>query len=309
MFISACIVLAQHLEQLRHTYLRVLDPLLTKTQLRNMPYKRAQIVQMLESLIEHENIREINPTTKRLVQRCLSGEWCVQYRKPSVPKRASSPGVESVSSTSSLPASSSSRVVLSATSAPEPEEGKIRGLKSSRSVENLKAPAKPPRTGRAWPLGEGHRSGSNDSSVSLPRVAAAEAVPPSTKRRDRAGSMDAEVPAASHQERRHHILDDTVAYTQEPPEIRVISPASGSSSDLSVQQSMPPSPLFSSSAPVSPVPRQRRSAPAPPPRRRKPPAIPTLKSPNGVTITTIASSSQSALTPRPRKGLIYQAVA
>ncbi|EED79372.1 predicted protein, partial [Postia placenta Mad-698-R] len=58
-------------ESLRHTYLRVLHPLLTKTQLRTMPYKRAQVIRTLESLVENETIHDIDPTTKRLVARCL----------------------------------------------------------------------------------------------------------------------------------------------------------------------------------------------------------------------------------------------
>ncbi|KAJ4490453.1 hypothetical protein J3R30DRAFT_3694098 [Lentinula aciculospora] len=64
-------------ESLRHTYLRVLHPLLTKTQLRAVPYKRPQILYMLESLIRTSHVRDVNPTTKRLVERCLGGEWCV----------------------------------------------------------------------------------------------------------------------------------------------------------------------------------------------------------------------------------------
>ncbi|KAJ3872182.1 hypothetical protein F5051DRAFT_382572 [Lentinula edodes] len=64
-------------DSLRHTYLRVLHPLLTKTQLRAIPYKRPQILYMLESLIRTSNVRDVNPITMRLVQRCLGGEWCV----------------------------------------------------------------------------------------------------------------------------------------------------------------------------------------------------------------------------------------
>src|SRR5882757_9750503 len=67
--------------QLRHTYLRVLHPLLTKTQLRDIPYKRPQILVALESLLGNSKIREVNPTTKRLVDRCLSGDWCVQLKE------------------------------------------------------------------------------------------------------------------------------------------------------------------------------------------------------------------------------------
>ncbi|KAF7797972.1 hypothetical protein EIP86_009179 [Pleurotus ostreatoroseus] len=305
--------LGEENESLRHTYLRVLHPLLNKTQLRSMPYKRQQIVRMLESLIEHENIRDINATTKRLVHRCLSGDWCAQYRKPvqmasksDFERRVGSPGLESVTSAASMPAASSSHTLLSAALAPEPEAAKGKTLKASRSVENLKAPpARPPRKGRAAPLGAIQRSGSNDSSTSLPRVAAAEATSPTGVRRThRVGSMDPDVPAASVHERRHRILEDTATYTQESPDIRVVSPAT--SSDRSGETLLSATPPLS--APASSAPRQRRSAPAPPPRRRKPPAIPTtLKSPNGVTITTIASSSQGNIAGS-RKNLISQTV-
>lgn len=59
------------MSQLRHTYLRVLYPLLNHTQLRSDPYKRPQIKLVLKSLIANSHIREIDPTTVRLVERCL----------------------------------------------------------------------------------------------------------------------------------------------------------------------------------------------------------------------------------------------
>ena len=64
--------------QLRHTYLRVLHPLLTNTQLRTVPYKRPHLLRVLRSLTANPyNIRDVTPTTIRLVDRCLSGDWCV----------------------------------------------------------------------------------------------------------------------------------------------------------------------------------------------------------------------------------------
>ena len=277
-----------------------------------MPYKRPQIVQMLESLIEHEHIRDVNPTTKRLVQRCLSGDWCVQFRKPhhitsskEFERRAGSPGLESVTSASSLPATSSSQALLSATVPQETAGSKVRTLKTSRSAEHLKPPVKPPRKGRAAPSGEPRRLGSNDSSTSLPRVAAAEAGPPKARRPERAGSVDPEVSSTPYEERRRQILDETTEYMQEPPEIRVVSPASGSASTSSADLSD----AHFSAPPSTSAPRQRRAAPAPPPRRRKPPAIPTLTNANGVTLTTIASSSQGSLTSSPRKNILYPAAA
>lgn len=68
-------------DSLRHTFLRVLHPLLTNTQLRNTPYKGVQILRTLEHLVDKADIREISSTTKRLVDRCLGGEWCINLRR------------------------------------------------------------------------------------------------------------------------------------------------------------------------------------------------------------------------------------
>ncbi|KAI0356846.1 hypothetical protein OH77DRAFT_174652 [Trametes cingulata] len=224
-------------ESLRHTYLRVLHPLLTKTQLRNMPYKRPQIVRTLESLIENESIRDIDPTTKRLVERCLSGDWCVQFRKSAGAKsdqrtfsmweedvqRGQSPGLDAVTS-ATAPHSAGP------TSGSKPQldrMGSLRGKngKASRSAEHLPLPTtsssssstqKPPRSSQAQhlhadeqpyrvssravpPPSAGQRHASGDSVSSLPRVAAATANPHSAavKHRYRAGSFDVEATTKS----------------------------------------------------------------------------------------------------------------
>ncbi|KGB80112.1 hypothetical protein CNBG_5950 [Cryptococcus deuterogattii R265] len=70
-FIRELVDLPEECEALRHTYLRVLYPLLNHTQLRSDPYKRPQIKLVLKSLIANSHIREIDPTTVRLVERCL----------------------------------------------------------------------------------------------------------------------------------------------------------------------------------------------------------------------------------------------
>ncbi|GHJ88905.1 hypothetical protein NliqN6_5307 [Naganishia liquefaciens] len=74
-FIRELVDLPDESEALRHTYLRVLHPLLTNTQLRKSPYKHAQIRLVLLSLISNSHIKDINPTTKRLVERCLNADW------------------------------------------------------------------------------------------------------------------------------------------------------------------------------------------------------------------------------------------
>ncbi|KAG9024023.1 hypothetical protein FRB95_012208, partial [Tulasnella sp. JGI-2019a] len=76
-FMRELVDLPEERESLRHTYLRVLHPLLVNTQLRTQPYKRLQVLNVLQSLIAHAGIREVSPTTIRLVDRCLKGPWCM----------------------------------------------------------------------------------------------------------------------------------------------------------------------------------------------------------------------------------------
>jgi hypothetical protein len=284
-----------------------------------MPYKRPQIVHCLESLIKHADIREVDPTTKRLVDRCLGGEWCAQYRSINV-HRAMSLDSEYRADTPISPASDVSSVYTSqshamlAVAAPIDSLGRQKSLKSSRSHENLSSEVRESNhKGKDRLLGDTLRRGSNDSSMSLPRVAAASANPVPPKRRSRGGSASAEMSALSLKDKKPTmVLDELSPLVQEPPGISVTLP-----SPLSPPHHTAPSPPLSaivssasaphtriqesSSAPTSPVPSQRRPAP-PPPKRRKPPAIPASRSNGGATITTIASSSSSSLTPNARLG-------
>ncbi|KAI0943583.1 hypothetical protein AcW1_002717 [Taiwanofungus camphoratus] len=304
-------------ESLRHTYLRVLHPLLTKTQLRSMPYKRAQIVRVLELLVENESIRDVDPTTKRLVTRCLSGEWCVQFRKSNLGPVRQDSGSDDFGRRVNSPGLSVSSAPLSSAQAAPPHlerPGSVRGkhAKASRSAENLLiVGSSKPRGTLQQPKGrsghmEGLRQSSNDSATSLPRVAAATANTSSGgRRRDRTGSVDVEATTStfaslSTHERRHHVLPDTVALTQEPvdsgttPQICIVSPTSPGDlpdSPVSGLSSSSSSALHTKSTTT-----HRRMAPAPPPKRRKPPAVP-VRTAGGTTLTTLsASSPQPSLT-------------
>jgi hypothetical protein len=75
-FLRQLIDLPDESEALRHTYLRVLNPLLSNTQLRDIAYKQPQIRRTLQALVAHSHVREINATTSRLVDRCLNAPWC-----------------------------------------------------------------------------------------------------------------------------------------------------------------------------------------------------------------------------------------
>ncbi|KAI0649712.1 hypothetical protein C8Q79DRAFT_1006058 [Trametes meyenii] len=301
-------------ESLRHTYLRVLHPLLTKTQLRDMPYKRPQIVRTLESLVENESIRDIDPTTKRLVTRCLSGDWCVQFRKTNPAnaeqrkfsmweddvRRGQSPGLDAVSS-APAPHSAGPITGSGGASAQLERMGSLRGKhgKASRSAEHLPLPTtsstsrtnhaphhtrtdeQPPYkvSSRAVPPpSPGLRHGSGDSASSLPRVATAAAHPHAAalKHRHRAGSFDVEAMAT------------TTTSLAAPPPLHILDDASplvdeptGASppeirvlSPTSPGEAAPPSPVSTSSSGSSGSTVSASTA-ASPSRRRPPPPPPT----------------------------------
>ncbi|KAI5294667.1 hypothetical protein KEM52_003503 [Ascosphaera acerosa] len=79
--------LPEEQQSLRHTYLRVLFPLLANTQLKHPPhYKRHEVRKLLWILLrsqlvtegDHEEILhfgEVDETTRRLVQRCVEIDW------------------------------------------------------------------------------------------------------------------------------------------------------------------------------------------------------------------------------------------
>ncbi|KZT04939.1 uncharacterized protein LAESUDRAFT_750873 [Laetiporus sulphureus 93-53] len=265
-------------ESLRHTYLRVLHPLLTKTQLRSMPYKRAQIVRTLESLIEHESIRDVDPTTKRLVNRCLSGDCTFNVeRKPSLRGK-------------NAMASRSAENLL------HPNQSRMR---SGSGVHKEKGHSS--RAGHPEP----QRQSSVDSSASLPRVAVAAMGTTSSapRRRERTGSMCGD-PAAmatfsslSIHERKH-TLTDVTTLQQEPVEMHVASPHIRVECPTTATES-PDSPVSATSlsSAASTTKPHRRAAPAPPSKRRKPPAVPVGRKRESGTITALAAaSSQPSLT-------------
>lgn len=301
-------------ESLRHTFLRVLHPLLTKTQLKNVPYKRPQIVRTLESLIENADIRDVNPTTKRLVERCLSGEWCVQFRKNSgegkaklrlgylnvgVDYRVASPSNDNVAAATT---SSQSASIQNGLLAPQAEKERTKGkmLKSSRSVDNMKAAGAPLPSSRTQDL---RRKPTNESSSSLPLVAAARPSQTAPKRRDTTASLDnsgtsspAEWPGREYPYAQPHRSDSLGAVDG------IVSPThSGSFTTLTdVAAALPPAAARVKSAEgVS----HRSAPPTPPPRRRKPPAVPVGKTNGGATITAIASSASQPAMPHSHRAV------
>jgi Protein of unknown function (DUF2013) len=318
--------------QLRHTYLRVLHPLLTKTQLRSLPYKRTQIVRALESLIANQEIREVSSTTKRLVQRCLNGEWYVHHRTSSGGgrvsaehgmQRSASPSGDRVAAQSLTP-----KPNVPAPSNADPSLLRRRSLKGSRSAENLRGLA----TADAKPASrtlEALRKPTNDSTLAL-AIASSPAVATSHPHRTSSETLTDKRPA----DRRPH------AHAHPPAAREVILPpvrhgSLGSDQPLSPTTALsssvpllsPPSPLVPASARTSnarvppPLPspassaasgmstasgtkKVQRRSPPPPPKRRKPPAVPPRvvgTSNGGAEIAAIASSTSSLSLGKSRK--------
>ncbi|KAH6910610.1 hypothetical protein BKA70DRAFT_1463680 [Coprinopsis sp. MPI-PUGE-AT-0042] len=252
---------------------------------------RPQIMALLESLISNASIREVNPTTKRLVERCLSGEWCVHLRGPTL-EVPGSPQSD-VSSIRSPPGQYHS---ISLTSSQlDVTTSKLRNMKFSKSVEHFghhPEPSRVPPIPRS-PLDQ-VRHPINSSTASLSTVPLS--TPSLTK-----------VVSPPMPRRRNTTAD--------PDGPRAMSSDSGSSSSVTSLQGVAgatkPMPIpsnlgkdnvrhnslgpISSSLSRDEPPRMRRPPP-PPPQRRKPPAVPSS---NGVTMQTIKSSESSPLSRAP----------
>ncbi|KAF9451097.1 hypothetical protein P691DRAFT_808759 [Macrolepiota fuliginosa MF-IS2] len=299
-FLRELVDLDEESESLRHNYLRVLHPLLTKTQLRDYPYKRPQILYTLESLTSNSKIRDINPTTKRLVERCLSGDWCVQLRARR-DEESVSQGSDNNSETCGSATSPQHQVPTAIRLERSSSKGKL--LKASKSVENLKIrrdehhPPLPPL--------DRIRRTSNSSAASLPAMTDSAASTP--KRRGTAGSAIV-VGAHAH---RHHDRAGSHGAEQDfhNHHHQLLAPVGLAKTRQAQTRSRPPppppvqtritSPPVSTPSPTStssfasdqgPPPSSRRRPPPAPPTRRKPPAIPVGKTTSGATITVIRSS-------------------
>ena len=97
--------LPEEASALRHTYLRVLYPLLAHTQLQNPPhYKRDELRRLLSILVrgqvsygndsEHEKIlhfEDVDETTRRLVARCATVEWLRNVEQPNAEETQDTP--------------------------------------------------------------------------------------------------------------------------------------------------------------------------------------------------------------------------
>lgn len=140
-FIREIADLGDENDSLRHTYLRVLHPLLCNTQLKEVPYKSAQVLRLLEGLVGGGGYRDVSQTTKRLVERCLGGDWCVQLKRAREGDISPTSSVTTSGSSQGegdAPASLSRSDFLVRQGSSSTAAGKERTLRSSRSVGELK---------------------------------------------------------------------------------------------------------------------------------------------------------------------------
>ncbi|KAF9563841.1 hypothetical protein CPC08DRAFT_705758 [Agrocybe pediades] len=285
-------------ESLRHTYLRVLHPLLTKTQLRDVPYKRPQILVALEGMIANSRMREINPTTKRLVERCLGGDWCVSLREKRNDSargglRVGSPTPSDGSTIFSPPGHMGSVSIAAAQHVESSGSNKVmKSMKYSKSVENLSGRLDPPREAPVRTPLDQLRRPSNASVLSLPSAMAANFaklnISPAASPTKKRNPVHREVESSGYPQR-HSSLDPghlplTVHVTQPTP--------SHSHLHSPISPISPPPDSEEDALPAAPPTRRR---PPPPPKRRKPPAIPMGRTNSGATITSIRSSEPSPL--------------
>lgn len=246
-------------------------------------------------MIANSQMREINSTTKRLVERCLGGDWCVSLRErnsnsPQSDRglRVGSPTFSEGSTIFSPPGHMGPISIAAAQHVESSGSSKVmKSMKYSKSVENLSGRLDPPREPPLRSPLDQVRRPSNASVQSLPSAMAANFsklnVSSNTKKRS---PSHREIEASAYPQR-HNSLDPDhlslrIHVTQPPPH----SP-SHLHSPISPASSAPDSDF-----PAVPPTRRR---PPPPPKRRKPPAIPVGHTNGGATITSIRSSEPSPL--------------
>ncbi|PWN26941.1 hypothetical protein BDZ90DRAFT_280413 [Jaminaea rosea] len=156
-FIRELTDLPEESESLRHTYLRVLHPLLTSTQLSAHPYKRPQIRRLLRTLVKDSLYRgDVSATTRRLVQRCLEAEWCVEldrldpdYVAPTPAPNGNGGATKGARpSTGGESTTQSSLLPTAASTLPPPSAARMRGVSVS-SPTSSSSPIAPPPTAPA----------------------------------------------------------------------------------------------------------------------------------------------------------------
>ena len=240
---------------------------------------------------------EVNPTTKRLVDRCLSGDWCLQLREL---RESAGYGIRRVSS----PNSETSTILSPQGNIGPPSmhldisgNKVMKSLKHSKSVEQLSVRAEQstrqiPRS----PLDQIQtRRPSNASIQSLPAFVSPNSpkiiTAPASKRRQNTGTSPVEDVQTARQSSLSHGPE---RLHQPPPSPLALYARSAPLIVAATAAATPPSPSAAEEKSTQTQPR-RRPPPPTPIKRRKPPAIPLGRTHGGATITTIRSSEPSPL--------------
>lgn len=251
---------------------------MSNTQLKVTPYKRPELRATLISLISHSNIRDVNPTTKRLVERCLSADWCKAL--------GSLDGIGG--HTLSAKASSADLMGrLAPGLVPPPRSASAEPI--LRDLGRLKLSDSPKSA-------NGSTSSLTDVAGAPPPIAGlAKPTPPQRLKSPRTPTFDS-IASPSSPPPLSPSRSSTYSSASEP-----VSHRTGNTSDMlrpALLKGMDPNHRAMS---VGDSPGERRKAPVPPQKRRKPPAVP-VRAPKveighgGTTITTIASSSNKGNT-------------
>lgn len=277
---------------------------------------------MLESMIGNSRIREINPDTQRLVERCLSGDWCVSLMELRNEagygiKRAGSPNSDISNIISPPGVVGVTMPALQHLKMPG-SNNVMKSMKFSKSVEHFGRSDQPSTSKQVpWSAVEQERRGSNASAHSLPGFGSpgpgpsfkAPTInsPPSAKKRSTSVAADSGHPSRHNSlpipnyEASYHYNHGPAAFNTLRPHINPLArPDPGIDMDG----------ITAAADSMSLQEHQPRRRPPPPPnmhisnantsnangsKRRKPPAIPIGRTNGGATITSIRSSEPSPL--------------
>jgi len=246
-------------------------------------------------MIGHTKIRDVTPTTKRLVDRCLTGDWCVQLmelrkdagygeRRPASPNSDWSAMLSPPGNMGAMSMTASKHLEGSGSNAV------MKAMKFSKSVENFSGRTEHTKQPLRSPLDNLSRP-SNSSLTTLPGFSGSSSkvliAPSSSKKRSTsAAAVESSYPSRHNSlplEGDHSSYQYTPSLSPPPSRSTIppppVSPTSVTSSESSSSSSKP----------------HRRPPPPAPTRRRKPPAIPIGRTNGGAVITSIRSSEPSPL--------------
>lgn len=170
-FIRELYNLSNEDEALRHTYLRVLHPLLTHTELRHPPfYKGPELVKLLNSLNQEcSHFGPVGATTVRLLARCLTVPWLLppRRRKLKLPRPGFPDRKKSSKMAIQTPTSQAQKPDLGlGMSLQAPDRGSQVSLHSIDSVNSI-AKVRPPTTPRVK-MSKASSSSSSSSAAASP---------------------------------------------------------------------------------------------------------------------------------------------